>query len=81
MLYNKALGNDGLSKELQETFGNEIKDFNSRKEVKEISSLDVSQTEDLTNLLEKKDRYKWCIENWNPDQSHKNNSQSFWREI
>ena len=58
MLYNKALGNDGLSKELQETFGKEIKDFNSRKEVKEISSLDVSQTEDLTNLLEKKDRYK-----------------------
>ena len=51
MLYNNAPGNDGLSKELQETFGNEIKDFNSRKEAKEIGSLDISQTQDLTNLL------------------------------
>ena len=63
MLYNKAPGNDVLSKELQGTFGNEIKDFNSRKEAKEIGSLDVSQTQDLANLLEKKDIYKWRIKN------------------
>ena len=57
MFNNKSPGNDGLSKELQETFWEDIKYvfINSLKQAKIKGSLSISKRKVVVKLLEKKD--------------------------
>ena len=61
---NKTPENDGLSKEFNETFWEDIKDvfINSLKQAKTENSLSISQRQ----AVRKKDRNKRYIKNWRP---------------
>ena len=68
MQNDKSPGNDGLTKELYETFWDDLKDIsgNSVREAKEIGHLSTSQRQAIIKLIEKKDRDKRFIKNWRP---------------
>ena len=57
-----------MAKEFYEIFWNEIKYFflKSLKQAKERGQLNVSQSQAVIKLIERKDRDKRCIKNWRP---------------
>ena len=61
-------GNDGLAKELYETFWNELTKIfvDSVSEPKEKGHLSTSQRQAIIKLIEKNERYKRFIQNWGP---------------
>ena len=68
MQNNKSPGNDGLTKEIYETFWNEIKNYfmNSIMEAGEKKKLSTSQRQAVIKLTEKKERDKRFTKNWRP---------------
>ena len=62
----ETLGKDGLTKESNETFGDELREIflDSVREAKEIGLLSTSQRQTIIKLIEKKDRDKRFIKNW-----------------
>ena len=68
MQNNKSRRNDGLTKEFYEGFWNEIKELltASATEAKQRGELSISQGQAIIKLIEKKDRDKRYIENWQP---------------
>ena len=67
MQNEKFPGNDGLTKELYETFWNELKEIliDSVSETKEKGYLSASQRQAVIGLIEKK-KIKRFIQNWTP---------------
>ena len=68
MQNNKSPGNDGLKKEFNEMFWNELKNpfMSSIMEVREKNKLSTSQRQAVIKLIEKKERDKRFIKNWRP---------------
>ena len=68
MKSNKSSGNDGLTKEFYRCFFNEISDFliQALNESFNVSQLSTSQQQATITLIEKKDKDKRFIKNWNP---------------
>ena len=65
---NTSPGNDGLTKELYETFWDELKDsfINSIKLAYQKKALSTSQRQAVIKLIEKKDRDKTLLKNCRP---------------
>ena len=65
---NKSPGNDGLTKDFDETFWEELKQpfINSLNQGKLSTRLVTSQRQAVKKLLEKKDKDKRLISNWRP---------------
>ena len=65
---NTSPGNDGLTKELYETFWDELKDsfINSIKLAYQKKALTTSQHQAVIKLIEKNDRDKTLLKNWKP---------------
>ena len=63
---NKSPGNDGLSKKFYETFWEEIKIplCNSITKLYQNGQLSTSQRQAVIKLIEKKDKDKKLIKNW-----------------
>ena len=68
MQNNKSPGNDGLTKEFDEKFWNEIRHpfMNSIMEAREKKQLSTSQRPAVIKVIEKKERDKRLIKNWRP---------------
>ena len=68
MKNNKNPGNDGLTKEISETFWEELKTpfMESINQVFHTLILSISQRQAVIKLNEKKDRDKCYIKNWRP---------------
>ena len=68
MQNDKSPGNDSLTKDIYETFWNELKEIfvDSVLEAKEKGHLSISQRQAIIKLIEKKDRDKRFIKNWRP---------------
>ena len=83
MLNDKSPGNNGLAKELYETFQSELREISidSSSETKEQVHLNTSQRQAIIRLIEKKDKDKRFIQNWRPIKCRsKNNIKSSFRE-
>ena len=83
MFNNKSPGNDGLSKELQETFWEDIKYvfINSLKQAKMKGSLSISKRKVVVKLSEKKDWDKRFIENWSPISLLNVDTKYYWKPL
>ena len=68
MKNNKTPDNDGLTKEFDKTFGDELKTplMESVNQAFHSKILSISQREAVIKLIEKKDRDKRYIKNWRP---------------
>ena len=68
MQNDKSPGNDGLTKEICETFWDQLKEIfvNSAIEAQEIGHLSTSQRQAIIKLIKKKDRDKRFIKNSRP---------------
>ena len=64
----KSPGNDGLTKEFEEHFWDKLKFYfiNSLKQSKIDDNLSISQRQAVIKLIEKKDRDKRFVKNWQP---------------
>ena len=68
MQNDKSPENDGLTKEFNKTFWDELKEIfvNSVTLAKEIGHLSTFQRQAIIKLIEKKDKDKRFIKNWRP---------------
>ena len=68
MQNDKYPGNNGLTKEIYETFWNDLKKIliDSLSKTKEKEHLSTSQRQDIFRLIEKKQKHKRFIQNWRP---------------